>query len=102
MSPDIRELSDLLSRERAAALAADLDALETLQIEKRVLLDRGIDTNDRAYPSLMRVARANVGLIRQLAALHRALAGIDTSPSYGSDGREHDSIPPPSFTRAVL
>ncbi|MFK7988966.1 MAG: hypothetical protein AB8I08_23310 [Sandaracinaceae bacterium] len=98
-----RALADLLARERAAALDADLDALEAIQDEKRALFEEvGSFTDGPAFQHLSQVARANVGLIRQLVALHRALAGVDAvGGGYGSDGREQYGARP-AFVRRVL
>lgn len=104
MSEASRALADLLRRERAAALQADVEALEVLQEEKRELLARveregGID--GPTFEHLAEVAKANLVLIRQLVALHRALAGLAPG-GYGADGREQSAFPPPSVRRGVL
>jgi len=91
-----RDLADLLARERASALRADLDDLEQVQADKRALFDRaeregGIES--AAMQRLSEIARANVGLIRQLVTLHRALAGLPPS-GYGQDGRQQIGATP--------
>jgi len=98
-----RALSDLLARERQAALHADVDALEALQADKRALLDEAeragaIDTP--AFERLATVARSNLGLIRQLVGLHRALAGIEPA-AYGADGRRTATADPVLVRRAL-
>lgn len=102
-SEGARALADLLAEERAAALGADLERLEAIQVEKRALFDAvGSFAEDPAFQHLSQVARANVGLIRQLVALHRALAGVDAvGGGYGADGREQLGLRP-AFVRRVL
>ncbi|MCA9609518.1 MAG: hypothetical protein KC619_28160 [Myxococcales bacterium] len=103
MTELLTALAELLRREREAALAGDLEALEELQSEKReavdALLEAAPDDPD-AIEALAVDARANVVLIRQLVGIHRALAGLEPS-GYGADGR---SQPPHAAgaTRGVL
>ncbi|HJL19624.1 MAG TPA: hypothetical protein RMH99_28430 [Sandaracinaceae bacterium LLY-WYZ-13_1] len=105
MSDVVRDLSDLLDRERAAALRADVEALEALQDDKRALLERArgadVSANDPALVRLAATARANIALIRQLATLQRALLGLDASGGYGAHGEE---VAPhaPRLARGVL
>ena len=98
-----RALSDLLARERQAALHADVEALETLQTEKRQLLDEAERTGaleTPAFDQLARVARSNLGLIRQLVSLHRALAGLPPA-AYGANGRRTVSADPMIVRKAL-
>ncbi len=100
----LQELGDVLDRERQAALGADVTCLEGLQEEKRALFDRVRDAGGLEGPRFRRlaeIARANVGLIRQLVLLHRALAGVDAQGAYGADGREQ-APEGPRLTRGVL
>lgn len=90
------ELADLLTEERAAALSADFDALEALQEKKREVLDRIAEHGPKEGPEFRRlgeVARANVGLIRHLVVLTRALTGADAA-GYGADGKERSNGAP--------
>ena len=80
----LQELGDVLDRERQAALGADVACLEGPRFRR-----------------LAEIARANVGLIRQLVLLHRALAGVDAQGAYGADGREQ-APEGPRLTRGVL
>ena len=103
MSDSVRDLADLLAREREAVLAADLERLTDLQDEKRTVLDRAIAegaVDDATFQHLAEVARANIVLIRQLVTIHRALAGLEPA-SYGADGRAAHGMPPP-HARGVL
>jgi len=82
--------SSLLDAERAAALAADVDALAELQAQKREAI-RDLEAErptEQAQALIVRKARANVGLLRQLAELHHALlTGEARGPvTYGPDG----------------
>jgi hypothetical protein len=86
----LARFSTLLDDERKAALSADLESLATLQGHKqRVLaeLEAAPPTADE-QADVVRKARANVGLLRQLAELHHALlAGESASTgTYGPNG----------------
>ena len=82
--------SSLLDAERTAALAADLESLAALQIEKeRTLAELGAaPPPPEEQAEIVRKARANVGLLRQLAELHRALLVGENagSATYGPTG----------------
>jgi len=98
-----RALGELLARERQAALLADVDALEALQADKRALLDEAERAGALDTPSFERlaaVARSNLGLIRQLVGLHRALAGMPP-PAYGADGQRRTTAEPVLVRRAL-
>ncbi len=98
-----RAMETLLARERASALRADVEDLELVQEDKRALLDRAAREGGFAPGVLEELgdrARANVGLIRQLVSLHRALAGLSPS-GYRPDGRQRDTEPPLLSRRIV-
>jgi hypothetical protein len=77
----------LLHRERAAAIAADLDALESIAIEKQEALDELTDDtiDDELLDRIVTQARSNGRLLRHLVDLHRALVG-GAEPVYGARG----------------
>jgi hypothetical protein len=83
-------MSSLLEAERAAALAADVDALGALQTEKESALVALAESSptDEERLDLARRARSNLGLLRQLADLHRSLLGGDAPApaTYGPRG----------------
>lgn len=89
MSALIR-LSSLLDAEREAALAADVEALEALQAEKEQALAELAEAPppSAAQSEIVKKARANLGLLRQLAELHQALLlGEGAMPAtYGPTG----------------
>ncbi|MGE0790445.1 MAG: hypothetical protein AB7S26_32510 [Sandaracinaceae bacterium] len=100
----LQELADVLSEERAAALRADVDRLESIQEQKRELIGRAKDQNVTDRPSfhaLSEMARSNVALIRRLVSYYRALVGDEAAPSYGADGKSA-SGPPILARRGVL
>jgi hypothetical protein len=86
-----RRLSELLAEERTAALGADLETLEALQERKRALLDRAQAAGEPVDPRLAEMARANIALIRRLAALQLALAGVDETSGYDAGGHSTSS-----------
>lgn len=102
----LQNLEELLTHERQAAIDADVERLEALQEEKRALFDRARDAGGLEGPRFRRLsemARANVGLMRQLVLVHRALAGVDQAGGgYGADGRTQDPPDGPRLTRGVL
>ena len=102
MSNVDRQLSELLTEERTAALHSDLEALEALQERKRALLDRARDAGERVDPRLAEIARANIGLMRRLAALHLAMAGVDEANVYEADGSWVAPGLSPGHARGVL
>ncbi len=100
----LRELSELLGEERAAALRADVDALESIQPRKQALIDRARDEEFLERPSfrcLAEMARSNVALIQRLVVYYRALAGEEQGARYGADGKS-SSGPPVVHARGVL
>lgn len=99
----LQELSELLCQERAAALRADVGALEEIQPHKQDLIDRAkeADVVDRpSYRALADMARSNVALIQRLVTYYRALAGEPGGASYGADGQS--AGPPIVHQRGVL
>jgi len=85
-------LSQLLERERQAALRADIDALSELQPLKQELV-AGLRASERGehsqytIDSLADQARANIGLIRQLVVCLRGALGIESEATYTPAGR---------------
>ncbi|MCB9623957.1 MAG: hypothetical protein H6721_10155 [Sandaracinus sp.] len=79
----------LLHRERDAVRAADLDALQSVQADKRVVLEalKAAAIDDDVLEELGSFARYNVGLIRHLVSILRGVAGIPEAPAYGGRGR---------------
>lgn len=100
----LQELSELLCQERAAALRADVDALEKIQPNKQDLINLAKEAQvvDRpSYRALADMARSNVALIQRLVTYYRALAGEPSgNNSYGADGQS--AGPPVSHARGVL
>jgi len=80
----------IVDAERRAALSADVDALGALQVEKESALAALAESSptDEEKLDLARRARSNLGLLRQLADLHRSLlVGDAPSPAtYGPRG----------------
>ncbi len=94
----------LLVLERAAVRAADLESLESLQVEKRAaLVDLGATpTDDPRLGALQAFARINVGLIRHLVSLLRGAAGLpEPAVGYGDRG-DSVSVPIPAHIRGSL
>lgn len=89
MSP-LARFSALLDAERQAALAADVGALAALQGDKESVLAElaAAPPSAEAQAEIVRKARTNVGLLRQLADLHRALLVDDggAGMTYGPHG----------------
>jgi hypothetical protein len=80
----------LLLREREAVRAADLQALDVLQDEKRALLRelRSVSIDDPRLDELGAFARYNVGLIRHLVSILRSMAGLpEPAAAYGGRGQ---------------
>lgn len=87
MNDALERIANLLVEERAAAIAADLDALERIQHEKRAALDemeREEHIDESARSKVIEQARANTRLLRQLADLHRALVDHSVAQTYGA------------------
>lgn len=87
----------LLVREREAVRAADLDALDALQPEKRALLAElhATSIDPGRLEELGAFARYNVGLLRHLVSILRGVAGLPESPaSYGGRGQWVPPTPP--------
>ena len=80
-------LETLLHRERAAAIAADLDALEAIAVEKQETMADVAEeeVDDVLLDRIVTQARSNGRLLRSLVDLHRALLG-GTDPVYGARG----------------
>ena len=98
-----RAMEELLERERGAALRADVEELERIQGDKRRLLDRAEREGGFEHATLERLgerAKANVGLIRHLVTLHRALAGLPPG-GYSPDGRQRAGLTPAHSWRVV-
>ena len=100
----LRSLTSVLVRERRAALEANIDALVTLQHEKREILEEigPAVLEGPAFRRLGEMARVNVGLIRQLVTVQRALAGFEAPDGYGKDGKERTASPRSVVTRTIL
>jgi hypothetical protein len=96
------EFSALLDRERQAALSADVDALASLQDEKRAWLSRVKNGEFEAALADDLIARAhsNVGLIRNLVICLRGVLEADSEPTYTSRGLR--SIAPEGSLRGKL
>jgi hypothetical protein len=103
MNELVRSLEELLHHERRLALKADLEGIEKVQEEKRVVLDRlREEADEEAMAEVRRLgafAQENLGLLRQLLAMLRALAGVGTA-TYGANGRE--VLDSPAAERGVL
>jgi hypothetical protein len=98
----LRELSDLLDRERQAAVAADVATLEGLMEPKRAivraLLEDGAGGAD--VDDLVRRSRENLELLRSLVGALRSLARPDDAePTYGRAGRLSESAPAQTLAR---
>lgn len=88
MSTAERRLLELLERERAAALCADVETLVELQGQKREALD-ALQIEGGKIDCIVELARANIHLLIQLVAAHRAFHASEPPNAYGADGREH-------------
>ncbi len=89
----IQELSGLLERERAAAVAADVATLESLVEPKRRLVCALVDGGaaGSAVDDLVRQSRANLELMRNLVGCLRSLARpVEGEPTYGRRGHLAD------------
>jgi len=85
----LEQFSTLLDVERKAALAADVDTLSALQDHKAAVLAemQSDPPTAQQQAEIVRKAHANIGLVRQLAELHRALlVGEAAAPTYGPRG----------------
>jgi len=102
MTPAAARLLDVLARERAAARAADLDALAALQLEKRQAVDALAATAppDVERTELARAAEANVRLLAHLAACLRAFTGAESRTTYTTRGKSE--TPPPTRLRGAI
>jgi hypothetical protein len=87
MSDVVAELADLLETEHRLALSADVDALATLQEEKRAVLTRLLasDATPEQTQGLRERALANVQLIRHLVVCLQGLSAPE-APTYTSGG----------------
>jgi hypothetical protein len=94
----------LLLREREAVRAADLQALDGLQDEKRALLRelRSVSSDDPRLEELGAFARCNVGLIRHLVSILRTVAGLpEPVAAYGGRGQSVPASVPPRIRGAA-
>jgi hypothetical protein len=96
------EFSQLLEREREAALRADVEGLVELQEHKRRLFDRVRrgELGGEIPNELVARAHANIGLIRNLVICLRGCLGGETEATYTSRGLR--SSAPDGSSRGVL
>lgn len=89
MSDVVQEFAAILENERVYALRADVDALGSIQEEKRALLDKlcasGVPEAESA--KLREMALANVQLIRHLVACLQGLIAPESSTYTAGGGR---------------
>lgn len=89
MGQALDRLRLVLDDERAAAIRADLPALERIAVEKASLvegLDRDEVERDPGYAKVVERAQRNVRLLQKLTDLHRALLGGTGEPTYNARG----------------
>jgi hypothetical protein len=96
------EFSQLLDREREAALRADVEGLAELQESKRHLFDRVRkgELSGEISKELVARAHANIGLIRSLVNCLRGCLGGEPEATYTSKGLR--STAPDGSSRGVL
>lgn len=102
MTDAAAEFSQLLDREREAALRADVEGLVELQEHKRQLFDR-MRTGElpgRIPNELVVRAHANIGLIRNLVSCLRGCLGGESEATYTSKGLRSNA--PEGGSRGVL
>jgi len=95
-----RRLWELLELEREAARRADVEALVTLQEQKRELMqalgEQGVEETER--DALAQTSAENIELIRHLVAMLGVLAGVSTS-TYGRRGMTREDAAPGAMRR---
>ena len=96
------EFSQLLEREREAALRADVEGLVEVQAHKRRLFDRvrSGELLGEIPSELVARAHANIGLIRNLVTCLRGCLGGETEATYTSKGLRSNA--PDGSSRGVL
>jgi len=87
MTDVVAEFAQVLASERLLALHADVDALETLQEEKREVLTRLLasDAPPEETQTLREQALANIQLIRHLVVCLQGLSAPEAS-TYTAEG----------------
>ena len=102
MNAAAAEFSQLLEREREAALRADVDGLTLLQEQKRILLDRVKrgELSGAIPDELVQRAHENIVLIRNLVTCFRGCLGGEIEATYTSRGLV--SVAPDGSSRGVL
>ncbi len=100
----LARLTEILDDERRAAIAGDLDLLESIAEDKRAAFDALASAGVRGaeMESVAARARANVALLRNLVEVHRALAGSTVAPGYDARGlRAVDARPTVRLRRST-
>ena len=98
----VAALTQLLEREREAALRADIDLLLELQPQKQALVAglRKGEHGERVIDELVVAARSNVRLIRQVVLCLRGALGIAGESTYTPSGQYQ--VPMDRSLRGVL